>query len=369
MPIGITLTAKAATAISRATKLVANHDALAAFYVVQPTPDTCAVAVVGYNGMVALIDVECSTASYVEPFAIPAATVEGAGARAIHVDGSTVTVWRDGVSVTYTLPEPHERATEFVDAIASTVAAGRCEGEAELHTVPAATLAAVVATASTDYARPTLTNVYRDGDTIVATDSYRLAFAPVAGEGSGYLSAAVIAFALTAKAGAYLTRFASNGERAYIGGGGVAVLYRHHALGNSYPNWRQLVPALDGMQPLVTVASGAKAAKIITATAKAAKVTVKTGSGSPLRFAADSVTILTNGDTYTVAAGTFTPGAWYGNAFSGAVVAFNPAFVASALDTFDGATTVYVTDANRPALFTGYGSNVTVLLMPVRVPA
>jgi hypothetical protein len=367
----IIITPKAFTAINRATKVVEHLSGWATYYMVQPTPDTYAVAVVSMAGdMAVTVDVEPDAdniAGYREPFQLPAEVFHGSGARVLAIGIETVSVETAATMVTHPLRGDHENHAAIVDVIASTIAAVTVgAGEADMFTVPAAILEGVVTAAGVDEARPVLTSLHVDGGEVTATDSYRLAYAPVdSGTAEGEIHAAAVKFALTVKASTYLVRFARDGERAVIAGGGVAVLYRRRAIGGSYPAWRNLIPDTATMTELVNTPNGVQASKAFTATVKAVGG-VKMAKDTPAVFTRDGVSMTAKGTDYAIT-GAVAPGAWFTKAGDGAKVAFNPVFFATALANYTGPVSVLVNDSNRPAVITGEGSTVVSLLMPVRV--
>ena len=372
----ITVTPKALTAINRATKVVGDMAGGHTFYVVQPTPDTYAIAVVSENSeAVVTVDVVGEGNQYTpyrEPFSIPAAVFYGSGGRTLAIGTETVSVETTATMVTYDLPGEGEHHGQHVDAIASTIAAVMAgAGQADMFTIPAITLEGIATALSTDYARPILTNAHVDGGDIVATDSYRLAYAPVeSGDVVGELSGAAIRYALTVKASTYLVRFAAEGERAVIAGGGVAVMYRFHPIGGNFPGWRKLIPDTSTMSELISTPNGVATAKAFTATVKAAGG-IKAAQTSPAIFTRDGVSMSVKGDTYAIT-GAMVPGSWFEPSASGkwagvdGACRFNATYMAAALGNYTGAAWVHVNDNTRPAIIAGLGSPVVSLLMPVR---
>ena len=225
----------------------------------------------------------------------------------------------------------------------------------------------VARAASRDEARPTLTGVLlevnREGVTLVATDSYRLAVRELTATAGGEAQAIVPERALT-EAG----RAAANDEK----GGTELLLDQSQAAFRSgpltltsrliegqFPNYRQLLPEgyesrlVVGRQQLLDAVKrvGLLARENTPIRMEFNALGVRLTSSSPdLGGAVEAVEATYDGDEITVA--------------------FNPNYLADGLQVATGDTVrLEVRDGLKPGVLRGEGEAFTYLVMPVRLPA
>lgn len=258
------------------------------------------------------------------------------------------------------------------------------EWDDQSHRVELATVGQVAAAASGDDARPILAGVYFDGAHIVATDSYRLHLAEIAGRTFPRVLVPARAFGFLPKSGtAYLTAgktsrpgvpyavVDADGNRAVrpvtISEGHVmvkcdAATVIVRTVDGEFPNYRQLIPA--GPPHAVSFE-------------RETFLKVLAGVGATLARTARPVRLRIDGSELVV----FAHGEDGSEASSGRVpckgddlamfpaVAFNPGFLADAVSTLTGEyATLQLTDSLKPALLreTGAGVESVRLVMPVR---
>jgi DNA polymerase-3 subunit beta len=225
----------------------------------------------------------------------------------------------------------------------------------------------VARAASRDEARPTLTGVLlevsREGITLVATDSYRLALRDLTATSMGEAQALVPERALT-EAG----RAAGGEEKGDIDlvVDQSQVTFRIGALTltsrlieGQFPNYRQLLP--DGYESLLTVSRqqlldavrrvGLLARENAPVRMEFNALGVRLSSSSPdLGEAVEAVEARYEGEDITVA--------------------FNPQYLADGLAAASGETIrLEIKDGLKPGVVRGEGSEFTYLVMPVRLPA
>jgi DNA polymerase III subunit beta len=221
--------------------------------------------------------------------------------------------------------------------------------------------------ASRDEARPTLTGVLlevsREGITLVATDSYRLALRDLTATSIGEAQALVPERALT-EAGR-----AAGGEekgdvelvldQSQVSFRIGALTLTSRLIEGQFPNYRQLLP--DGFESLLTVSRqqlldavrrvGLLARENTPVRMEFNALGVRLSSSSPdLGEAVEAVEARYEGEDITIA--------------------FNPQYLADGLAAATGeAIRLEIKDGLKPGVVRGEGSEFTYLVMPVRLPA
>jgi DNA polymerase-3 subunit beta len=295
--------------------------------VVGPEPTAAVVSAAAFKRTVAAIPGETLTV-----------TLPGDGTAVLAAGAHTLTL--DGMPVTDWPREPHPIADPF-NLTAHTIAAFR----------------RVAPFASRDDARPILTGILVESETVVTTDSYRLAFHTVD------QPEVTAPFLFPARVVKYLPKNADVVARVGNWCFSWSVGKQHgvaRLIEGRFPDWRLLVPtatackatfdrklALDGLKPL-QAAIGNRSDIL------------------PLRFVANENAdgLIVSAVERGVATGTFrlpatVEGVWPS-------CAFNSVFFKEALAAFSAPTvTVGTNDALKPALIEDDGLG--VLLMPVRV--
>lgn len=233
---------------------------------------------------------------------------------------------------------------------------------------PWAAVAGVLPAASSDEARPILTGVLMGGGAVVSTDSYRLHYVDQPGP-VGDLGVLVPARALRAVAVAlkckrfnYQDRvMVVTGERdARFSTAGVKVTTR--LIEGEFPNWRGLVPSSSVFG--FDVADGAQLVPVLKDWARFSK-----GSAAPVRLERNEdgtvsgrIVVQDVGERSTVLPGVTAWGDWPADRGP----AFNPAYLADAVDGFTGRAGCI--DNQKPChLMPADPDGVRRLLMPVRV--
>ncbi|HUR18909.1 MAG TPA: hypothetical protein VMZ51_08250 [Acidimicrobiales bacterium] len=218
-------------------------------------------------------------------------------------------------------------------------------------TLASSTLAAVAVAASKDQARPILTSMLFSRAGVVATDSYRLHYAPGVDFGDVLIPAALVA--VVAKYGDTLGVGVSEaGDLATLAAGPVVATVR--TIDGEFPDWAQLIPKVAGK--VTNLCDGPGLAK---AAAAAFKITKRPGDirhTLPARL---------NGALTVEVEGTEVFRAPLPTTGDDLAVAFNPRFLGEVVAA-TGATEIHWVDALKPAVFAGPGP-VRGLLMPVRV--
>lgn len=232
------------------------------------------------------------------------------------------------------------------------VAAGTVWAETA-NRVDLATVGEVAAAASTDQARPILAAVYFDGvhRSIVATDSYRLHLADIAGEPFPTALVPARAFSFLPKSGAAYMTVGNYVPTAGYGAGqyvrletdAVTVVARSVDVGE-FPNYRQLIPA--DPPHAVTVDREAFAAVVCAVGATVAKST------RPVRLRIDGseLEVFAHDDNGRESSSGRVP-AKGDDLDMFPAVAFNPGFLVDAVSTLRGETvTLRLTDGLKPGV-------------------
>ena len=229
-------------------------------------------------------------------------------------------------------------------------------------------VAQVARAASRDEARPTLTGVLlevtREGVTMVATDSYRLALRDLTASAEGEAQALVPERALS-EAG----RAAAGDEK-----GGVdlvvdqsQVTFRTGAftltsrlIEGQFPNYRQLLP--EGYENRLTVSRQ----QLLDAVKR---VGILARENTPVRMEFNALGVRMSSSSPDLGEAVEAVEARYEG--GDMTVAFNPTYLADGLQASTGETVrLEIKDGLKPGVVRGEGSNeFTYLVMPVRLPA
>jgi DNA polymerase-3 subunit beta len=225
----------------------------------------------------------------------------------------------------------------------------------------------VARAASRDEARPTLTGVLlevsREGITLVATDSYRLALRDLTATSIGESQALVPERALTeagrAAAGEEKGEIELVLDQSQVSFRIGALTLTSRLIEGQFPNYRQLLP--DGYESLLMVSRqqlldavrrvGLLARENTPVRMEFNALGVRLSSSSPdLGEAVEAVEARYEGEDITVA--------------------FNPQYLADGLAAAPGeAIRLEIKDGLKPGVVRGEGSEFTYLVMPVRLPA
>jgi DNA polymerase-3 subunit beta len=225
----------------------------------------------------------------------------------------------------------------------------------------------VARAASRDEARPTLTGVLvemnREGVTLVATDSYRLALRELTATAEGEATALVPERALS-EAG----RAASNDEKGEV----ELVLDQSQVtfrvgpltltsrlIEGQFPNYRQLLP--DGYENVLTVSRQ----QLFDAVKR---VGLLARENTPIRMEFNALGVRLSSESPDLGGAVEAVEARYDG--QDITVAFNPNYLADGLQAATGESVrLEIKDGLKPGVVRGDGTEFTYLVMPVRLPA
>lgn len=225
----------------------------------------------------------------------------------------------------------------------------------------------VARAASRDEARPILTGVLleanREGLTLAATDSYRLAVREVQATGDGEARALVPERALTEAGRAAVAE--ERGEVEVVLGesqatfrvGGLRLTSR--LIEGEFPNYRQLIPEPGGNK------LGAPRQELLEAVRR---VGLLARDNAPVRLELNALGVrLTSSSPDLGGAVEAVEASYEGEDLT---VAFNPAYLADGLAGVTGERVqIELRDGLKPGVLRGDGDEFTYLVMPVRMPA
>jgi DNA polymerase-3 subunit beta len=225
----------------------------------------------------------------------------------------------------------------------------------------------VARAASRDEARPTLTGVLlevsREGVTLVATDSYRLALRDLTASSEGEAQALVPERALSEAgraAGAEEKgdiELAVDQSQVVFKIGGLTLTSR--LIEGQFPNYRQLLP--EGFESLLTVSRQ----QLLDAVRR---VGLLARENTPVRMEFNALGVRLSSQSPDLGGAVEAVEARYEG--QDITVAFNPQYLADGLAASTGETIrLEVKDGLKPGVVRGEGSEFTYLVMPVRLPA
>jgi DNA polymerase-3 subunit beta len=228
-------------------------------------------------------------------------------------------------------------------------------------------VAQVAKAASRDEARPILTGVLleasREGITLAATDSYRLAFRELPATGDGEAKALVPERAISEAARAAggdekgeVTMVLGSAQATFAVG---ALILTSRLIEGEFPNYRQLIPE-PGDNRL-----SAPRQELLEAIRR---VGLLARENSPIRLELNALGArLTSSSPDLGGAVEAVEASYEGEELT---VAFNPTYVADGLAGVVGEKVqVELRDGLKPAVLRGEGDEFTYLVMPVRLPA
>lgn len=221
--------------------------------------------------------------------------------------------------------------------------------------------------ASRDEARPILTGVLleanREGLTMVATDSYRLAIRELRATGDGEALALVPERAL-AEAGRVAAGQEKTEVEIVLGDAQAAFRFgpwrmTSRLIDGEFPNYRQLVPESGGSRLVAPRQQLLDAIR---------RVGLLARENSPVRMELNALGVrLTSSSPDLGGAVEAVEAEYQGDELT---IAFNPAYIGDGLAGAVGdRVQVEVRDGLKPAVLRGEGSDFVYLVMPVRLPA
>ncbi len=228
-------------------------------------------------------------------------------------------------------------------------------------------VAQVARAASRDEARPVLTGVLvevsREGVTLVATDSYRLAIRELVASSEGEARAIVperaISEAGRAAAGdekGEVELFLDEAQASFRVGG---LTLTSRLIEGEFPNYRQLVP--EGYENRLT----ASRQQLIDAVRRVGLLARDT---SPVRMEFNALGVRLSSSSPDLGQAVETVEARYEG--EDLTIAFNPGYLADGLAAATGETVrLEVRDGLKPGVIRGEGDEFVYLVMPVRLPA
>lgn len=231
------------------------------------------------------------------------------------------------------------------------------------HALDLGALAAVNSAASRDQTRPILTGVLLTGQTVVATDSYRLHIcespADVHAEFPTMLLPVATAEALVKQGGPAFARFSPDGRSARIETPTATTTTR--LIEGDFPNWRQLVPSALPATLQVDRAEFAAAVEQVKA--------VRNDTSTPVRLRLERTRVTVHAVTQDVGTSEVAlPAFWNG---ADLTVAFNPDFLVALTKGLPSPVLRFsILDALKPAVAVDtddIGRRYTRLIMPVRL--
>jgi DNA polymerase III subunit beta len=221
--------------------------------------------------------------------------------------------------------------------------------------------------ASRDEARPTLTGVLvevnREGLTLVATDSYRLAVrelpATAAGEAQAIVPERALSEAGRAAGGdekGEIELFVDQSQIAFRAG---RFTLTSRLIEGQFPNYRQLLP--EGYESRLVVGRQALLDAV-------RRVGLLARENTPVRMEFNALGVRLTSSSPDLGGAVEAVEARYEG--EDLTVAFNPGYLADGLQAAVGeSVTLEVRDGLKPGLVRGEGEEFTYLVMPVRLPA
>jgi DNA polymerase III subunit beta len=225
----------------------------------------------------------------------------------------------------------------------------------------------VARAASKDEARPILTGVLlevsREGITLVATDSYRLAVREISATAEGEAKAIVperaIAEAGRAAAGEEkgdVELFVEQSQVAFSIG---RLSLTSRLIEGEFPNYRQLLP--EGYESRLTASRQGLLEAV-------RRVGLMARDSAPVRLSFNALGVRLSSSSPDLGEAVETVEARYEG--EDLTVAFNPQYLADGLQVASGETVrLEVRDGLKPGIVRGDGEEFTYLVMPVRLPA
>jgi DNA polymerase-3 subunit beta len=200
--------------------------------------------------------------------------------------------------------------------------------------------------ASKDEARPTLTGVLlevnREGVTLVATDSYRLAVRELTATAAGEAQA--------------IELFVDQSQVAFRAGG---LTLSSRLIEGQFPSYRQLLP--EGYESRLVVGRQ----QLLDAVRR---VGLLARENTPVRMEFNALGVRLTSSSPDLGGAVEAVEATYEG--TDLTVAFNPNYLADGLQVASGeSVTLEVRDGLKPGVVRGEGSEFTYLVMPVRLPA